>query len=69
MKESTLSTYRQQHTKLKFYDISTGSISIMCSAITAKSSTSFEASLLVQEVVKPSPAASKFARGRGTLRF
>jgi hypothetical protein len=43
--------------------MSTGSISTMCPAITAKSLISFKASSSLQVAAKPSPTASRLARG------
>jgi hypothetical protein len=49
--------------------MSTPSISMTSQAATVESSTSFKASSLVQVVVKPSPAASKSARGYRDFRM
>jgi hypothetical protein len=44
-------------------DMSTGSISLMCPAITLESSMSFKASSLLHVAVNPSPIVSKLAWG------
>jgi hypothetical protein len=45
------------------YDISTGSISRMCSTVTVESSTSFKPFSSEQVAMKSSPTTSKLAQG------
>jgi hypothetical protein len=60
-------TWRKELEVLKYIiyhkDMSTPNISTTYLVVTAKSSTSFKDSSLLQVTVKPSPAASKSARG------
>jgi hypothetical protein len=57
------------HPRTYLKDMSTGSISMICSAATVESSISFRASLSLQVAAKPSPAASKLAWGYKDFRI
>jgi hypothetical protein len=71
MEEDATNVYRlsTHETNILPYDMSTRSISTMCSAITTESSTSFEASSSVQVAAEPSPAASRLGRGYRDFKF
>jgi hypothetical protein len=64
----SIATWRKDSTDLNYVityprGMSNPSISTMCPAVTAESSMSFKASSSLQVATKPSPAASKLARG------
>jgi hypothetical protein len=62
MEEGTQSV-QSYYPKTYLMDISTRSISTICSAVTAESSTNFNASSSLQVATKPSPTASRSAQG------